>query len=98
MTDDLVVAIHNALERNQNIEGAMQSLLNAGYSQEEVQQAANQAQLMMQQEKQLQIPLMPTPQISTEISKPKKKKTLLLIIALSIIAIAIVTFLIIKII
>jgi len=40
MTEDLVMALRNAVERGENIEEAKISLLNAGYKREDVEKAA----------------------------------------------------------
>ncbi len=39
--EDLVAGLRNALERGASLEGAKQSLINAGYSSEEVEEASN---------------------------------------------------------
>jgi hypothetical protein len=39
--DDLVAGLRNALERGTPLEGAKKSLINAGYSSEEVEEASN---------------------------------------------------------
>ncbi len=39
--EDLVAGLRNALERGASLEGAKQTLLNAGYSSEEVEEASN---------------------------------------------------------
>jgi Lon protease-like protein len=93
---DLVAAIQNAIERNQTLESAMQSLLNAGYSREEVQEAARQVQGM--QQKKIST-AMPTPQATIPAqsqAKPANRKIILLIILLSILVLGIIAYLIIK--
>ncbi len=40
VVEDLIAALRNALERGERLEDAKLSLLNAGYKQEEIEQAA----------------------------------------------------------
>jgi uncharacterized membrane protein YvbJ len=93
---DLVTAIQNAVARKQTVESAMQSLLNAGYSKEDVQEAARQA-LATAEAAPAQAVQVPTQNVPAE-KKPssKKKKIIFLIIALSIILLGIGAFVAIK--
>ncbi|MFH0831614.1 MAG: hypothetical protein V1886_01990 [archaeon] len=101
--NDLVVAIKNALERGQKIEQAMSSLLNAGYSKEEIEDAARSAlakvsiQSMTIPAYSNQIPS-PNPQKNSQQpmqnqAKKPKKIFLLIIILLAIAALGIAAFL-----
>lgn len=92
----IVVAIQNALARGQSIEAAMKSLINAGYSQQEVQEAAREAQFGIKQLQQAQtFQITPKPKPAKE-PVLKSKKIIISIIVLGIIILSIIVYFIIK--
>lgn len=85
---ELVTSIKNALERKQSLESAVESLVNAGYFRQEVDEAAKQATLAASE--------LQTPTTVSKPIKPKKGKILAIIIILCAIAIGICAYVIIK--
>ncbi|MBS3090260.1 hypothetical protein J4433_00640 [Candidatus Pacearchaeota archaeon] len=90
VNNDLVIAIKNALERGQHIEQAVISLVNAGYPREEVEEASRQVHMLVQPNRQLQLPSIP---INQQAMDKSTKKIITRIIILGVIAAALITFL-----
>ena len=70
--EELVAGLKNAIERGADIERAKYSFISAGYSREEVEEAANSIRSgsVLSQEKELQIPV--TPSYSPKLSRPTR--------------------------
>ncbi len=93
---DLVVAIQNALARNQGMDTAIESLINAGYLREDIMAAARQLQSSMQQQEQIPLAILPPATSPLKKAPPKNRKIILLIVFFSLLALGILAYVLIK--
>jgi hypothetical protein len=97
MRRDLYGALKNALEKGTPMERAIQSFVNAGYSDIEVREAANQLAPASVNIVKTQTPKSINPQkqmftpVSIERKKPKQNKPILMIIILSAVLVVLLT-------
>ena len=105
MSEELSAALKNAIERGSSLAGAKQSLLNAGYTRSEIEQAASSMDSSgsyltnLSKEKPMKIePLQNLPELGDierikPKPKPKSKAKIILLIILIIVILGIIGFL-----